>query len=200
MNACPDSAPAHWIESAWIWNGRRLSVFGAVQIACIERVVEKIAWAALQHRTHSGQRREPYAAIFAAALMMTVLVIGFTVLGTLIGGEFGIALPQEPFPWRNLAWQTLLIFTSTAALVALQSWIALRFANFVVPLVLGISGPLVAMAVMMTRTQQADWFPWVLPYKALIEPAPVPYAVAGAVGGLFIITITIVDLSKREVR
>lgn len=140
------------------------------------------------------------AVIFAAALMMTVLVIGFTVLGTLIGGEFGIALPQEPFPWRNLAWQTLLIFASTAALVALQSWIALRFANFVVPLVLGISGTLVAMAVMMTRTQQADWFPWVLPYKALIEHAPVPYAVAGAVGGLFIIIITIVDLSKREVR
>ncbi len=140
------------------------------------------------------------AVIFAAVLMMTLLVIGFTALGTLVGGVFGSALPQEPFPWLGLVRQTLLIFASTATVVALQSWIALRFTNFVVPLVVGIGGTLVTMAVMMTRTQQADWFPWVLPFKALIEPQPVPYAIAGALGGLCMVSLMIVDLTRREVR
>ena len=140
------------------------------------------------------------AVIFAATFVMLLLVIGFTVIGTLVGGNFGSVLPEEPFPWHKIVRQTFLIFGSMAALTALQSWIALRFANFVIPLVAGIGGTLVAMAVMMTRTKQADWFPWVLPYKALIEPEPMPYAIAGAVGGLCVVLALIVDLTRREMR
>lgn len=139
------------------------------------------------------------AVIFIVSLLMTLLVVGFTTLGTFVGGAFGAGIPRDPFPWRDLARQTLLIFGSMMALIAIQSWIALRFANFVIPLMAGIGGTLVAMAVMMTRTQQAEWFPWVLPFNALIAPDPIPYALAGAIGGSIVLLAMVIDLSRREV-
>ena len=138
--------------------------------------------------------------ILIASLVMTLLVICFTILGTIFGGALGSAVPLEPLPWRDLARKTALIFASTMALIAIQSWIALRFSNFVVPLVVGIGGTLVAMAVMMTRTQQADWFPWVLPFNVLIAPDPVPYAVAGLIGGCLIFVAMMLDLTCREIK
>lgn len=136
--------------------------------------------------------------IFLSSWAMTLLVIAFTALGTIAGGVLGSGIPQDVFPWRDLARQTVLIFGSTMALIAIQSWVALRFANFVIPLVVGIGGTLVALAVMMTRTKQAEWFPWVLPYNALIAADPEPYALAGFFGGIAVIGAMLLDLVRRE--
>ncbi|MBJ6123715.1 hypothetical protein [Sphingomonas mollis] len=64
-------------------------------------------------------------------------------------------------------------------LMVIQLWTALRFVGFVMPTVVGIGDTLVAMAVAMTRTNQAGWFPWVLPLKILSAPDLVSFALAG---------------------
>jgi ABC-2 type transport system permease protein len=63
----------------------------------------------------------------------------------------GPGVPKEAFPWAKLVQQGTLVTASMTTLVAIQLWVALRFANFVVPLVAGIGGALVALAVMITR-------------------------------------------------
>jgi hypothetical protein len=85
-------------------------------------------------------------------------------------------------------------------LVAIQLWVALRFANFVVPLVVGIGGTLVALAVMITRTQQADWFPWVLPFNTLVTPTPERYAMVGLFIGMAIIAAMVPALTRHQFR
>ena len=137
---------------------------------------------------------------FATVVGMTVLVLGFASLGTLLGGAMGPGVPQEAFPWAKLVQQGALMIASMTTLVAIQLWIALRFANFVVPLVVGIGGTLVAMAVMMTRTQQAEWFPWVLPFNTLVTPAPERYAMVGLVTGLAILAAMIPALARHQFR
>ncbi len=92
------------------------------------------------------------------------------------------------------------MIASMTALTAIQLWVALRFANFVVPLVVGIGGTLVALAVMMTRTQQADWFPWVLPINTLVAPTPDRYALVGLITGLAILVAMVPSLAKHEFR
>jgi len=137
---------------------------------------------------------------FAAVLAMTVLVLGFASLGTLLGGAMGPGVPEEAFPWAKLVQQGALMTASMTTLVAIQLWVALRFANFIVPLVVGIGGTLVALAVMITRTQQAEWFPWVLPFNTLVAPTPERYALAGLFIGIAILAIMVPVLARHQFR
>lgn len=138
--------------------------------------------------------------VFAGLVLMTVLAIAFAALGTIAGGAIGSGLPKDPFPWAWIGEQAVLIVSAMATLVAVQLWIALRFASFIVPLLVGIGGTVVAIAVMITQTRQADWFPWVLPFRALVSEDPQRYAIAGLVGGCVISAAMVIDLSRREFR
>lgn len=68
------------------------------------------------------------------------------------------------------------------------------------PLTIGISGTLVALAVMITRTQQTEWFPWVLPFNTLVTPTPERYALAGLVIGLPILAAMVPLLARHQYR
>jgi ABC-2 type transport system permease protein len=137
---------------------------------------------------------------FAAFAVMTALVLGFASLGTLLGGAMGPGVPEEAFPWAKLMEQGALMTASMTTLVAIQLWVALRFANFVVPLVVGIGGTLVALAVRITRTQQADWFPWVLPFNTLVMPTPERYAMVGLFIGMAILAAMAPALARHQFR
>lgn len=138
--------------------------------------------------------------VLAASAMMTLLVLLFAWVGASIGGAIGGKAPLGTLPWAKLTQTVLLLLTGTTMLVVIQLWVALRFASFVMPLVVGIGGTLVATAVAMTRTEQASWFPWVLPQKILSTPNPGHFALLGGVGGLALLVIMIVDLSHHDFR
>ncbi len=136
--------------------------------------------------------------VLAASAMMTLLVLLFAWVGASIGGAIGGHTPLGTLPWAKLARTVLLLLAGSTMLVVIQLWAALRFASFVMPLVVGIGGTLVAMAVAMTRTDQAAWFPWVLPLKILSAPNPVPFALLGGIGGLVLLAIMVTDLSRHS--
>lgn len=132
--------------------------------------------------------------------MMTMLVLLFTWVGASIGGAISGHIPLGTLPWAKLGRMVSLLLAGTTMLIVIQLWAALRFASFVMPLVVGIGGTLVAMAVAMTRTDQAGWFPWVLPLKILTAPAPVQHAILGGIGGLILLIVMIGDLSRHNFR
>ncbi len=138
--------------------------------------------------------------VFAVLVVMTALVVVCAALGTLAGGAMGGGVPVETFPWNNLLETSLLVMAAMTTLVAIQIWASLRFASFVVPLVVGIGGTLVGLAVLITGTQKAEWFPWVLPFNAMVAPEPYPFAMAGLFGGLAIIALLIPHLSRHQFR
>ena len=138
--------------------------------------------------------------VLAAVVLMTLLVLGFAFVGASLGGAIGGNPPTGALPWAGLAKVVPLLLAAAALLTGLQLWVALRFSNFVVPLGVGIAGTLVALAVAMTGTDQADWFPWVLPFKVLTAPDPVPAAIVGGLGGMVVLVAMIVDLSRRSFR
>lgn len=127
-----------------------------------------------------------FAAKLAVALgamaVMTLLMLGFTLLAAALGGAVSGRPPVGPLDWAAIGHRALLIIASAACFTCLQLWVALRFANFVVSLGFGIGGTLIAIAVTMTRSTQADYFPWVLPVRVLISPDPWQPALAGLAG------------------
>ncbi len=138
--------------------------------------------------------------IMVAVLLTTCLTIIFTALGAALGGAIGGNHPVGTIPFEKLAKTTGWITASALFFVALQTWVALRFASFVVPLSFGIGGTMVSLAVAMTGTRQADWFPWVMPMKILTEADPVHVALPGAISGLAVLVVMAIDLSRRDFR
>ena len=90
------------------------------------------------------------------------------------------------------------MFAGSILLIAIQLWAALRFRSFVPPLIIGIGGTFVAVAA--TGSKQGAFFPWLIPTNALASnPARADMAIAiGLWGGLALLALMLVDLSRRE--
>ncbi|MXP10199.1 ABC transporter permease [Pseudoblastomonas halimionae] len=92
------------------------------------------------------------------------------------------------------------ILAAGAFMFALLAWASLRFGNFIVTLTIGIGGTLVALAVAMTQTKDADWFPWVLPLRAVDPASGSEPIVIGLVGGAVTVVLALIDLSRKQFR
>ena len=135
-----------------------------------------------------------------AAILMTGLVVLLAWLAGLAGGWITGRFPAGDVPWQHLASIGGAFLASSLGLVVIQLWVALRFANFAVPLALGISGTLVALAVTITGTSKADWFPWVLPAKMLTGAHADHFPSMAVVVGLALLLGMIVDLCRHNFR
>jgi ABC-2 type transport system permease protein len=109
-------------------------------------------------------------------------------------------MPTGELPWDRIARAGGAIVLGSGLMVMLQLWVALRFANFVVPLGFGIGGTLVAISVLVMRTDRADSFPWLLPINAVMKEEPGRFMLLGGVGGLVVLALMVADLSRREMR
>ncbi|HZG07512.1 MAG TPA: ABC transporter permease [Allosphingosinicella sp.] len=132
----------------------------------------------------------------AAFIAMTAMVMLCAVAGGLIGGTLTGRMPPGPIPWQRMVDATLSVTAAGLLLVALQLWVALRSANFVVPLAFGIGGTLVSLGVAMTGTDKADWFPWVLPSRSL-GVDNMQYLLIGGIGGAAVFVLMVLDLQRR---
>lgn len=138
--------------------------------------------------------------VVAAVALMTALVFVFAWLGATLGGALKGRPPTGEIPWTRIGRAGATITAAAGLMTVLQLWVALRFANFVVPLGFGIGGTLVAVAVLITNSDKANWFPWLLPFNAVRQEDPAPYILAGAIGGALALALMVVDLSRREMR
>ena len=91
------------------------------------------------------------------------------------------------------------MFGASLLMVAIQLWIALRYASFVPGLVVGIGGTF--FAVVATSAKQGVFLPWQMPVNMLATEA---WRVNTALGlgagvGLLALIIMTLHLSRREV-
>jgi len=142
----------------------------------------------------------------AKAVVAVLLVAGMSALLWLalpLAGEAANAIRgggqlTGAYDWGGTAALLARMSASAVLLIAIQLWTALRFRSFVPPLVLGIGGTFVAVAA--TGSRQGLYFPWLLPTNALAsDPGRADFALAlGAGGGLVLLLLMLVDLSRRE--
>ena len=136
--------------------------------------------------------------VAAALVAMTLLVpVYVAIAGTLTGLATG-NLPSGSIAWDQSLGFAARLLGAAAFLGVLQAWAALRFGNFVIPLVIAMGGTLVGLAVAMTGTEDADWFPWVLPMRAIGQGQPDLPVIIGLCGGLAALVVALFDLSRQS--
>ena len=148
------------------------------------------------------------AQLFFAKLV--IAFIGVVIMGSLLVvfvwgcAQLGGLLSNRPiegtFHFGSLLRASLVFSLCAAPLTLLQSWAALRFKSFIPPLGLGMAGVLVTIAIAMTNTDKADWFPHAQPFLALLRPDDALRPFVLLLLTLILIPICLYDLGRREMR
>tara|TARA_Y100000815_G_scaffold275109_1_gene311614 strand:+ start:1647 stop:2372 length:726 start_codon:yes stop_codon:yes gene_type:complete len=131
---------------------------------------------------------------------MIALAVGFAVaMGAAVGAITG-RVPTGDLSLPELALFVLRMTAGSFGILALQLWVALRWRNFLLPLSLGIGGTLVALAVLLTGTSDADWFPWVVALRSGLAEDAVGFAWTGLAMGVGFCALMLADLQRRTFR
>ena len=140
------------------------------------------------------------ACVLAVVAMMSLLLALFTLAAAQLAGWWKPAAAALGSP--DLAGYLALlgrVFLSAWLLVAVQLWIALRYASFVPALAVGIGGTF--FAVVATSAKVGVVLPWQIPVNQLAsDPARAGLALAlGCGGGCIAFAAMLWRMSRREV-
>jgi len=140
------------------------------------------------------------AGVLVVVLGMHVLLGVLTPLAVLAAGALNPAAAPTDTPGLS-AYLTLLgrLFLASWLLIAVQLWVALRYASFVPALATGIGGTF--FAVVATSAKVGVVLPWQIPVNQLAaDPARAQLALAiGCLGGLLAFAAVPWHLGRREV-
>jgi hypothetical protein len=201
------------LDDPWNWLAQQSLLLWSLLMLPLFITLETALLANLEH-THktwkqlfatSLPRPAFLAAKQAAALgligLSTLVLVGLIVL---VGLGLRLFLPElgfsAPIPWLRLLCIAGLVYLSSWLLVALHSWVSLRWPSFVVATGTGIVA--VIVAIMLARSDWSTLYPWTLPgqvSQSLFEGKPDWNALAlGSLGGAAVFLLSLWDLSRRD--
>jgi lantibiotic transport system permease protein len=152
------------------------------------------------------------AKVIAGALLLALSLMVLGIGLGLEGGGLNLLRPNlglaPPIPWLDILRGMATMFGATLLLLALLTWVALRWPSFAVPSGVGITGTV--MALILDISSRADtWarvFPWSMP---LVAVAPVSngrsdesHLIAlglGIAGGIVVAILGCWDMTCRDV-
>lgn len=139
--------------------------------------------------------------VLVVLALMSAGVLALSALGVWVASLIRPAMaPTGPFDLLAYAAVLARMYAAALLLVAVQLWIALRFASFVPALAAGIGGTF--FAVVATVSRAGVFLPWQMPVNVLAGDAwrvQTVLALGGA-GGVIALILMTVFLARREVR
>ena len=133
------------------------------------------------------------------AMMLVLAIAGAILAGACIGHLTG-RVPTGTIPWAEGIRFVAQMSLGSLAILCIQLWVALRWNNFVISLALGIAGTLVQLAVLITGSDQAGWFPWVMAMRSALSENGAENVRAGLALGLFLVPVMLFDLQRRALK
>ena len=117
--------------------------------------------------------------------------------GLLLGPGLGF---EAPLPWGALLVRAARALTASGLILAIHTWMSLRWKSFVPVLALGILATVVTIALNTGDVEVWPWFPWSLPFRAAREAGGEPVLLAvGALGGLAAAFLGGCEMTRRDV-
>lgn len=145
--------------------------------------------------------------IFAAKAAVMMLLIGAMSVMMLVEIRVvGMLLPQlapakaftGEFPWR-IGFELIgAMWAASLFMGMIQLWTAIRFRSFVAPMGLGLAGTFIAVAA--SGAKESIFVPWAMPVAILANQgarSELAFQI-GLIGGLCVLLLMLVDLSRKE--
>ena len=143
----------------------------------------------------------------AKLLVLTGLVLAaFVVLLLLIPiGGWLLVLLKPAFglhglpPFAGLVRSAAACFAASLLIIALQTWIAIRWRSFTVAVAVGMSATVIGFLVGQSE-RFGHWYPWSMPMQVFAGHGEhLPFVVfAGVLGGLAVTVLGLADYLRRE--
>lgn len=198
----PEDWPRVAMSGAGIWSFLLLPLTATALTALLAQIEHAPrAWSYTLAQPHPRWMVFAAKALVAAALMAVITaLVGVTIL---VGGQVAGAIAPEhaltgSLPWQLLAGILARMWVAGLLVLAIQFGFAMGFANFAVPIVVGIAGTFAA--VVATSARAGIYFPWLLPTNILAQdPERAQQALlTGGLGGLALLALVCVWLARRD--
>jgi len=205
---------AQEVANAWIEYAGQTVFLWAILMLPLFITLETALLANLEHG--SGQWKHlfalpvPRGAIYAAKQVSSLAIIGLSMAALyayIVASGFalrvltpGLGL-EAPVPWWDLFRHVALPFLASWLILAIHTWVGLRWQSFVVASAAGIAAMVVA--VVMFESDWAQWYPWTLPGLVAngVESGQdvLPLVLIGSLGGVGVALLGGWDVVRRDV-
>ncbi len=138
--------------------------------------------------------------VIGLVVVMSAGVLALSSASVWLAGTIKPALaPSGEFALANYTRILSLMAVAGTLMIAIQFWVAMRFASFVPSLVVGIGGTFFAVAA--TSAKQGVFMPWQMPVNILATEAWRIQTALGLGGGmgLIVLILGVIHLARREV-
>jgi lantibiotic transport system permease protein len=210
----PEYYRAQENSDAWIEYGGQTAFLWTVLLLPLFITLETALLANLEHG--NGQWKHlfalpmPRGAIYAAKQVSAMAIIGLSmaalyVYTVLSGLALRLLTPGLGFeaavPWWDFFRYIGLAYLASWLILAVHTWVALRWHSFVVASAVGIAAMVVAVVVM--ESDWGAWYPWTLPalvaYGLEAGEKILPLLLAGSLGGIAAALLAGWDVVRRDV-
>lgn len=187
-----------------LWLFLMLPLFVTLQSALLaglehsERQWKHLLALAVPRSVHYLAKLMMLAAMLAAAFAVLLLLLPLGGLA-LMWLKPGLGLAGGP-DWAVLLPAALKAYAAALLMVALQTWVAIRWRSFTVAVSVGM-GATVAGFLIGQSERFGHWYPWTMPLQVLAGNGVHSHFVvmAGLVGGALAASLGLVDFLRREV-
>jgi hypothetical protein len=133
-------------------------------------------------------------ALAMAALSLLIPLGGWAL--TQLQPGFGIS---GPVPWGFLLPKVAMIFAAALLMVALQTWVAIRWRSFTIAVATGMTATVMGSLIGQSA-RFGHYYPWTMPMQILArEGRHIDFVlVAGTCGALVVTTLALWDFLRRE--
>jgi hypothetical protein len=205
---------AQEVAKAWIEYGGQAVFLWTVLLLPLFITLETALLANLEHGNsqwkHLFALPLPRGAIYAAKQLSGMAIIGLSMAAlhayiVLSGLALRLLAPglgfEAPVPWWNFFRYIALAYLASWLILALHTWIGLRWHSFVVASAVGVAAMVVA--VVMIQSDWAAWYPWTLPGLVAngLEAGEevLPQLLLGCLGGPAVALLGGWDVVRRDV-
>jgi hypothetical protein len=144
-----------------------------------------------------------FAKLAALAGLVALAFLSFFVLVPLGGWALmllrpGFGIAGAP-PWAYLASSLATCYAASLLMLAIQCWVAVRWASFTVAVSVGMSATVMGFLIGQSE-RYGHWYPWSMPVQVLAGKGQWLefVVVAGIAGGLLFALLGLLDFRRRE--
>ena len=136
-------------------------------------------------------------AIFLLSLSTAILLLGIALAGTLLQILKPSVISTGAVPWLAILKPLLLVSLAALILVAIHTWISIRWESFALSIGVGIAGTFLAL--FAAAAKLGKYYPWLLPVNTMLPDRKVAALVLGITGGVIIGILGCWEATRRDV-